>query len=159
VENIIFSLPSISVVHIVLDLFMAINIMNTTASPIVKRTIDLLWIDRVFNVVNCVDKTVSVSVCVRVHSNENMSSLMERIYIDRIFFCLVYTIWNKNFCIEHFTCSMCEKKFNEKSQLFDVDATPVCKRCYGKLSSNIRRSIEKQAKHRAMSLIEKQTIV
>jgi hypothetical protein len=48
---------------------------------------------------------------------------------------------------------------NEKSKFFDVDATPVCKQCYGKLPSNTRKSLEQQHKKKQLSSILKQTSV
>jgi hypothetical protein len=41
---------------------------------------------------------------------------------------------------------------NEKSKFFDVDATPVCKQCYGKLSSDIRKSLQQQKQHKKKQL-------
>ncbi|CAF2110727.1 unnamed protein product [Rotaria magnacalcarata] len=69
-----------------------------------------------------------------------------------------YTACNKKYCADHFACSICEKKMNEKSKFFDVDATPVCKPCYGKLPSNTRKSIQ-QSKKKQLSSILKQTSV
>jgi hypothetical protein len=72
---------------------------------------------------------------------------------------LAYTACNKKYCIDHFSCSLCEKKMTEKSKFFDVDATPVCKQCYGKLSSDIRKSLEQQQKKKQLSSILKQSSV
>ncbi|CAF3145155.1 unnamed protein product [Rotaria socialis] len=69
-----------------------------------------------------------------------------------------YTACNKKYCADHFACSICEKKMNEKSKFFDVDAAPVCKPCYGKLPSNTRKSIQ-QSKKKQLSSILKQTSV
>ncbi|UJR09881.1 hypothetical protein I4U23_014103 [Adineta vaga] len=70
-----------------------------------------------------------------------------------------YTACNKKYCKEHFTCSACETQMNEKSKFFDVDATPVCKPCYGKIPSDIRKSLEQNQKKKTLSSILKQTIV
>lgn len=48
---------------------------------------------------------------------------------------------------------------NEKSKFFDVDATPVCKSCYGKIPSEIRKSLEQYHKKKPLTSILKQTIV
>jgi hypothetical protein len=48
---------------------------------------------------------------------------------------------------------------NGKSKYFDVDATPVCKQCYGKLPSNTRKSVQQRKKNRSSSLTCKQTSV
>lgn len=66
-----------------------------------------------------------------------------------------YTACNKKFCPEHFTCSICETKMNEKTKFFDIDATPVCKHCYGKLPSERRKSFEQQQKKKSLSSILK----
>ncbi|CAF2774260.1 unnamed protein product [Rotaria sp. Silwood2] len=68
-----------------------------------------------------------------------------------------YTACNKKYCAEHFACSICEKKMDEKSKFFDVDAAPVCKQCYGKLPSNIRKSLQQQPKKKQLTSILKQT--
>jgi hypothetical protein len=48
---------------------------------------------------------------------------------------------------------------NGKSKYFDVDATPVCKQCYGKLPSSIRKSVQQHKKKRSSSMTFKQTSV
>ncbi|CAF1108964.1 unnamed protein product [Adineta steineri] len=71
-----------------------------------------------------------------------------------------YTACNKKYCADHFACSLCEKKMNEKSKFFDVDATPVCKQCYGKIPSNTRKSLQQQPqKKKQLTLILKQSTV
>ena len=72
---------------------------------------------------------------------------------------LAFTACNKKYCVDHFACSLCEKKFDEKSKFFDVDATPVCKQCYGKLSSDVRKSIEQKQKRKLLPAQFKQTSV
>ncbi|CAF4772763.1 unnamed protein product [Rotaria sp. Silwood1] len=52
-----------------------------------------------------------------------------------------YTACNKKYCVDHFACSKCEMKMNEKSKFFDVDATPVCKQCYEKEKESIPRAL------------------
>lgn len=46
---------------------------------------------------------------------------------------------------------------NEKSKYFDVDSTPVCKQCFGKLPSDIRKSLQPSHKKKSLSCILKQT--
>ncbi|CAF1155382.1 unnamed protein product [Rotaria sordida] len=67
-----------------------------------------------------------------------------------------YTACNKKYCPDHFACSQCETKMNEKSKFFDVDATPVCKQCYGKLPSDTRKSLQQNQKRKSLSCIFKQ---
>ena len=64
---------------------------------------------------------------------------------------LAYTACNKKYCADHFTCCMCETKMNEKSKFFDVDATPVCKSCYGKLPLEVRKSLEQNQKKKTLA--------
>ena len=85
-------------------------------------------------------------------------SKVKLIFQNSLFiFFLAYTACNKKYCPDHFTCSLCEKKMNEKSKFFDVDATPVCKQCYGKFSSDIRKSLQQNKK--PISSIFKQSSV
>ena len=82
------------------------------------------------------------------------------IFIDNIsFVSIVYTACQKKYCPDHFACSMCECSMNEKSKFFDVDATPVCKGCFGKLPSNTRKSIEQCQKKKPLSSMFKQSTV
>lgn len=71
------------------------------------------------------------------------------------------TAFNKKYCTEHFACSKCDTKMNEKTKYFDVDATPVCKQCYGKLPSDTRKSLQRpqQKKRSSSTWILKQTTV
>ena len=46
---------------------------------------------------------------------------------------------------------MCETTMNEKSKFFDVDATPVCKSCYGKLPLEIRKSLQHNQKKTSLA--------
>ncbi|CAF3448414.1 unnamed protein product [Rotaria socialis] len=71
----------------------------------------------------------------------------------------VYTACNKKYCVDHFACSKCETKMNEKSKFFDVDGTPVCKSCYGKLPSDTRKSLQHDHKKKSLSSILKQSTV
>jgi hypothetical protein len=48
---------------------------------------------------------------------------------------------------------------NEKSKFFDVDATPVCKQCYGKFPSDTRKSLEQHQKKKPLSSILKKSAV
>jgi len=48
---------------------------------------------------------------------------------------------------------------NEKSKFYDVDATPVCKQCYGKLPSDSRKSLQQYQKKKQLSSILKQSVV
>ncbi|CAF3159464.1 unnamed protein product [Rotaria sp. Silwood2] len=70
-----------------------------------------------------------------------------------------YTACNKKYCADHFACSKCETKMNEKSKFFDVDATPVCKQCYGRLPSDTRKSLQQNQKRKSLSSICKQSTV
>ena len=73
---------------------------------------------------------------------------------------VAFTACNKKYCLDHFACSMCECPMNEKSKFFDVDATPVCKSCYGKLPSTTRKSVELcQKKKPPLSSMFKQSTV
>jgi len=82
-------------------------------------------------------------------------------YCNRIITEGAFTACNKKYCLDHFACAMCECPMNEKTKFFDVDATPVCKSCYGKLSSNTRKSIEfcQKKKQQPLSSMFKQSTV
>ncbi|CAF0739231.1 unnamed protein product [Didymodactylos carnosus] len=58
----------------------------------------------------------------------------------------VFTACNKTYCVDHFACMICETKMDEKSKFYDVDAKPVCKKCFNKLPSDVRKQIERKKK-------------
>ncbi|XP_022658714.1 LIM and senescent cell antigen-like-containing domain protein 1 isoform X2 [Varroa destructor] len=55
----------------------------------------------------------------------------------------VFTALNKAWCANHFTCSLCNEKMNQKTKFYELDLKPVCKRCYEKYPSELRKRIQK----------------
>ncbi|CAH8664400.1 unnamed protein product [Schistosoma bovis] len=50
---------------------------------------------------------------------------------------------NKIYCPEHFLCSLCDRKLDEKSKLYEIDLKPVCKDCYDKLPIQWKKILAK----------------
>nr|CAH8873172.1 unnamed protein product [Trichobilharzia regenti] len=50
---------------------------------------------------------------------------------------------NKIYCPEHFRCSLCDRKLDEKSKLYEIDLKPVCKECYDKLPMHWKKTLAK----------------
>ncbi|XP_064456678.1 LIM and senescent cell antigen-like-containing domain protein 1 isoform X2 [Ornithodoros turicata] len=55
----------------------------------------------------------------------------------------VFTALNKAWCVHHFACSVCDQKMSQKTKFFEVDLKPVCKRCYEKFPSELRKRLKK----------------
>ncbi|KAI9205477.1 uncharacterized protein BJ171DRAFT_61645 [Polychytrium aggregatum] len=52
----------------------------------------------------------------------------------------------KKFCANHFICFTCHRDLTAKgARYFEFDRTPLCKRCFEKLPSKVRKSINKYA--------------
>lgn len=54
-----------------------------------------------------------------------------------------FSSMNKSWCVEHFTCWLCDQSMNQKTKFYDLDAKPVCKHCFDKLPSKVRSNILK----------------
>ena len=50
---------------------------------------------------------------------------------------------SKSWCVEHFSCWLCEEPMNQKTKFYDLDSKPVCKHCFEKLPSKWRSNILK----------------
>ncbi|KAJ3656745.1 hypothetical protein Zmor_015794 [Zophobas morio] len=67
----------------------------------------------------------------------------------------VFTALNKAWCVHHFACSVCDQKMNQKTKLYECDLKPVCKKCYEKFPTELRRRLKRQ--HEAQPLRKPQT--
>lgn len=54
-----------------------------------------------------------------------------------------FTSMSKSWCVEHFSCWLCEEPMNQKTKFYDLDSKPVCKHCFEKLPSKWRSNILK----------------
>jgi hypothetical protein len=50
---------------------------------------------------------------------------------------------NKAWCVDHFACSVCDKKMSQKTKFFEVDLKPVCKLCYEKFPPELKKRLKK----------------
>ncbi|XP_050044255.1 LIM and senescent cell antigen-like-containing domain protein 1 [Dermacentor andersoni] len=55
----------------------------------------------------------------------------------------VFTALNKAWCVHHFACSVCDQKMSQKTKFFEVDLKPVCKRCFEKFPSDLKKRLKK----------------
>lgn len=53
----------------------------------------------------------------------------------------VFTALNKAWCVEHFSCTVCDQKLTQKSKFYEYDEKPVCKKCYEKFPSELRQRL------------------
>ncbi|XP_055304432.1 LIM and senescent cell antigen-like-containing domain protein 1 isoform X1 [Sitodiplosis mosellana] len=53
----------------------------------------------------------------------------------------VFTALNKAWCVHHFSCSVCDTKMTQKSKFYEYDEKPVCKKCYEKFPTELRRRL------------------
>lgn len=56
----------------------------------------------------------------------------------------VFHAFNKAWHVNHFGCSICERKMSQKTKFFEFDLKPVCKFCYEKFPSELKRRLKKQ---------------
>uniref|UniRef100_A0A5K3FYV0 LIM zinc-binding domain-containing protein n=1 Tax=Mesocestoides corti TaxID=53468 RepID=A0A5K3FYV0_MESCO len=50
---------------------------------------------------------------------------------------------NKLYCLEHFTCELCDKLLRPGGRFHMVDLRPVCKSCYRRLPIDMQRHLQK----------------
>jgi len=55
----------------------------------------------------------------------------------------VFTALNKAWCVDHFACSICDKKLLQKQKFYEFDMKPVCKHCYEKFPSELKKRLKK----------------
>lgn len=55
----------------------------------------------------------------------------------------VFTALNKAWCVHHFACSVCDQKMSQKTKFFEVDLKPVCKRCFEKFPTDLKKRLKK----------------
>uniref|UniRef100_A0A1A9UNV0 LIM domain-containing protein n=1 Tax=Glossina austeni TaxID=7395 RepID=A0A1A9UNV0_GLOAU len=53
----------------------------------------------------------------------------------------VFTALNKAWCVHHFACSVCDTKMTQKSKFYEYDEKPVCKKCYERFPSELRKRL------------------
>ncbi|KAH9514690.1 LIM and senescent cell antigen-like-containing domain protein 2 [Bulinus truncatus] len=55
----------------------------------------------------------------------------------------VFSAFNKAWCVNHFACSICDKKMSQKTKFFEFDQKPVCKNCYDKFPGELKKRLKK----------------
>ncbi|GFR86260.1 LIM and senescent cell antigen-like-containing domain protein 1 [Elysia marginata] len=55
----------------------------------------------------------------------------------------VFSAFNKAWCTNCFACSICDRKMNQKTKFFEFDQKPVCKNCYDKFPSELKKRLKK----------------
>lgn len=53
----------------------------------------------------------------------------------------VFTALNKAWCVHHFACSVCDTKMTQKSKFYEYDEKPVCKKCYERFPTELRKRL------------------
>ncbi|XP_070489992.1 LIM and senescent cell antigen-like-containing domain protein 1 isoform X1 [Chironomus tepperi] len=53
----------------------------------------------------------------------------------------VFTALNKAWCVHHFSCDMCNVNLDLKSKFYEYDEKPVCKKCYERMPSELRKRL------------------
>lgn len=54
---------------------------------------------------------------------------------------LVFTALNKAWCVNHFSCDMCNTNLDLKSKFYEYDEKPVCKKCYERMPAELRKRL------------------
>ncbi|CAH8441691.1 unnamed protein product [Schistosoma turkestanicum] len=57
----------------------------------------------------------------------------------------VYAL-NKAWCVDHFGCSVCDRRLSPKTKFYEFDYKPVCKSCYELFPMELRKRIAKMHK-------------
>ncbi|KAI3381319.1 hypothetical protein SNEBB_005509 [Seison nebaliae] len=70
---------------------------------------------------------------------------------DEIIYDNEYSIFNKKWCVDHFTCHVCGKKLNEKEKISDFNYLPHCTECFERLPKMVRENAEKDWKFKTQN--------
>lgn len=76
--------------------------------------------------------------CSRIDCSQSNLLIICLLFLD---FFSVFTALNKAWCVHHFACSICDTKMNQKSKFYEYDEKPVCKKCYEKFPTELRRRL------------------
>ncbi|XP_046381595.1 LIM and senescent cell antigen-like-containing domain protein 1 isoform X3 [Haliotis rufescens] len=55
----------------------------------------------------------------------------------------VFSAFNKAWCVNHFACSICDRKMSQKTKFFEFDLKPVCKFCYDRFPGELKKRLKK----------------
>lgn len=55
----------------------------------------------------------------------------------------VFHAFNKAWHVNHFACSLCDRKMSQRTKFFEFDLKPVCKFCYDKFPAELKKRLKK----------------
>ncbi|ESN94871.1 hypothetical protein HELRODRAFT_102897 [Helobdella robusta] len=62
-----------------------------------------------------------------------------------------FTAFNKEWCCGHFSCSLCDRKMDNKTKFIEFDCKPICKACFKKFPSELvkrqRKALQQEQKN------------
>lgn len=60
----------------------------------------------------------------------------------------VFQALQKTWCTKCFSCSLCDKKMDQKTKFYEFDMKPTCKRCYDRFPTELKKRISDNLKER-----------
>lgn len=81
-------------------------------------------------------------ICNQVCAGDGeLITIVTYVYSVSCIFFTVFTALNKAWCVEHFSCTVCDQKLTQKSKFYEYDEKPVCKKCYERFPSELRQRL------------------
>ncbi|CAK5090312.1 unnamed protein product [Meloidogyne enterolobii] len=69
----------------------------------------------------------------------------------------VFQALGKTWCVKCFSCSLCDKKMDQKTKFFEFDMKPVCKKCYEKFPNELKKRISDNLKEREADTLRRRS--
>ncbi|KAF7634912.1 hypothetical protein Mgra_00005654 [Meloidogyne graminicola] len=69
----------------------------------------------------------------------------------------VFQALGKTWCVKCFSCSLCDKKMDQKTKFFEFDMKPVCKKCYEKFPTELKKRISDNLKEREADTLRRRS--
>lgn len=60
----------------------------------------------------------------------------------------VFQALGKTWCVKCFSCSLCDKKMDQKTKFYEFDMKPTCKKCYDRFPTELKKRISDNLRER-----------
>ncbi|KAI6173970.1 UNC-97-like protein [Aphelenchoides besseyi] len=69
----------------------------------------------------------------------------------------VFQALGKSWCVNCFSCTLCDKKLDQKTKFYEFDMKPTCKNCYGRFPTELKKRISDNLKEREVETLRRRS--
>ncbi|KAL3072653.1 hypothetical protein niasHS_017627 [Heterodera schachtii] len=69
----------------------------------------------------------------------------------------VFQALGKTWCVKCFSCSLCDKKMDQKTKFYEFDMKPTCKKCYDRFPTELKKRISDNLKEREAETLRRRS--